>query len=290
MKKPKNTSYLMKNIFLVLLGNIIYATTVKLFLLPANLMSSGTTGIALVINHLTDFSIPLFIALFNIAALVVGLIFLGKKFFMTTILSSLLYPAFLEVLNKILPEDIFITDKTILNVLFSGIGLGLALGLVIRSGASTGGMDIPVLILNKYFKLPISIVLYVFDFCIILCQIFYHTAEDLLYGVLLLLLTSIVLDKTLLWGDTKTEVKIISNKSEEIKGEILSEVDRGVTLLYGEGGYSGKESQIVLTVVSNRELVKIEKLVRNIDPDCFMIVSSVREVWGKGFSIEKTYK
>lgn len=288
--KKRSPAFLIKNIALVILGNIIYAATVKLFLLPAELMSSGTTGIALVINQLTNFPLTLFIALFNIAALIVGLIFLGKKFFLTTIVSSLLYPAFLEVLNRILPEDIFVTDNTILNVLFSGIGLGLALGLVIRSGASTGGMDIPVLILNKYFKIPVSISLYVFDFCIILCQLFYHTAEDLLYGILLLLLTSIVLDKTLLWGDTKTEVKIISNKSDDIKREILSEVDRGVTLLYGEGGYSGEEGKIVLSVISNRELVKVERLVRHIDPDCFMIVSSVREVWGKGFSIEKTYK
>ncbi|MBE6626468.1 MAG: YitT family protein [Ruminococcaceae bacterium] len=288
--EKKRLKSLLKSTALVLIGNIIYAGTVKLFLLPANLMSSGTTGISLVVNHLTDFPIPLFIALFNIAALALGLVFLGKKFVMTTVFSSLLYPAFLEVLNRILPEDLFVTDNMLLNVLFSGIGLGLALGLVIRAGASTGGMDIPVLILNRYFKLPVSVSLYVFDFCIILCQTFYHTAEDLLYGILLLLLTSIVLDKAVLLGVNKTEVKIISDKHSEIRSVILSEIDRGVTMLYGEGGYSHEEKQIVLTVVSNRELAKIEKLVRNVDPGCFMIVSTVREVWGKGFSIDKTYK
>ena len=151
-------------------------------------------------------------------------------------------------------------------------------------------MDIPVLILNRYFKIPVSVSLYVFDFCIILCQTFYHTAEDLLYGILLLLLTSIVLDKAVLLGVNKTEVKIISDKHNEIRNVILSEIDRGVTMLYGEGGYSKDEKQIVLTVVSNRELAKIEKLVRSVDPGCFMIVSTVREVWGKGFSLEKTYK
>lgn len=290
MEKRRKLLSLLKSAALVLVGNIIYAGTVKLFLLPSNLMSSGTTGISLVVNHLTSFPIPLFIALFNIAALIVGLIFLGKKFAMTTVFSSLLYPAFLEIFNRIHPGDIHITDNMLLNVLFSGIGLGLALGLVIRAGASTGGMDIPVLILNRYFKIPVSISLYVFDFCIILCQTFYHTAEDLLYGILLLLLTSIVLDKAVLLGVHKTEIKIISEKHDEIRSVILSEIDRGVTMLYGEGGYSQEEKQIVLTVISNRELAKIEKLVRAVDPSCFMIVSTVREVWGKGFSIEKTYK
>lgn len=290
MEKRRKLLSLLKSAALVLVGNIIYAGTVKLFLLPSNLMSSGTTGISLVVNHLTSFPIPLFIALFNIAALIVGLIFLGKKFAMTTVFSSLLYPAFLEIFNRIHPGDIHITDNLLLNVLFSGIGLGLALGFVIRAGASTGGMDIPVLILNRYFKIPVSISLYVFDFCIILCQTFYHTAEDLLYGILLLLLTSIVLDKAVLLGVHKTEIKIISEKHDEIRSVILSEIDRGVTMLYGEGGYSQEEKQIVLTVISNRELAKIEKLVRAVDPSCFMIVSTVREVWGKGFSIEKTYK
>ena len=288
--EKKRLKSLLKSTALVLIGNIIYAGTVKLFLLPSNLMSSGTTGIALVINHMIRFPIPLFIALFNVAALIVGLIFLGKKFAMTTVFSSLLYPAFLEIFNRILPYDLHITDNMLLNVLFSGMGLGLALGLVIRAGASTGGMDIPVLILNRYFKIPVSVSLYVFDFCIILCQTFYHTPEDLLYGILLLLLTSIVLDKAVLLGVNKTEVKIISDKHNEIRNVILSEIDRGVTMLYGEGGYSKDEKQIVLTVVSNRELAKIEKLVRSVDPGCFMIVSTVREVWGKGFSLEKTYK
>ena len=290
MEKRRKLLSLLKSAALVLVGNIIYAGTVKLFLLPSNLMSSGTTGISLVVNHLTSFPIPLFIALFNIAALIVGLIFLGKKFVMTTVFSSLLYPAFLEIFNRIHPGDIHITDNMLLNVLFSGIGLGLALGFVIRAGASTGGMDIPVLILNRYFKIPVSISLYVFDFCIILCQTFYHTAEDLLYGILLLLLTSIVLDKAVLLGVHKTEIKIISEKHDEIRSVILSEIDRGVTMLYGEGGYSQEEKQIVLTVISNRELAKIEKLVRAVDPSCFMIVSTVREVWGKVFSIEKPYK
>jgi len=276
-------------IALVIVGNIIYALTVKLFLLPANLISSGTTGLALIANELFGFSMPVFIFVFNLLMLIVGLVILGKRFVATTILSSALYPLFLGILNRIMGE-VAITDNTLLNVIFSGLGLGIALGTVLRQGASTGGMDIPPLILKRYFKIPIAVSLYVFDFCIMLGQMFYHEPEDLLYGIILLILTSLTLNKVLIVGTTKSEVKIVSLKSDEIRREILSEIDRGVTMMYGKGGYIGKETEIILSVVSNREINKIEKIVRKIDPESFMIITNVVEVWGRGFSKEKKYR
>jgi len=277
-----------RNLLMILAGNTLYALTVTLFLLPSNLMSSGTTGIALVVNHLSGLSISTFVLIFNIFMLVMGLLFIGKTFVMTTIVSSLYYPMILKVFENLL-TDVFITDNMILNTVYSGIGIGLALGIVMRAGASTGGMDIPPLILNKYFKIPVSVTLWVFDFIILTAQIFYHPVEDLLYGIILILTTSIMLDKMMLLGTTKTEIKIISTKIEGIRQGILSELDRGVTLLNGESGYMKHDMQIILSVVSNRELVKLQRLVRMIDPDCFMIVNRVSEVWGRGFSAEKKY-
>ena len=274
---------------LVLLGNLLYAMTVKFFVLPANLVSCGTTGIALVVNHLTNIPISAFILCFNIAMLAVGWWILGRQFAMTTILSSLFYPIALEVLNRIF-GDVLITDNQILNVLFAGMGLGLSLGIVLRCGASTGGMDIPPLILNKYFRIPVSAGLWVFDFCIMLAQMPFHTAEDMLYGMLLLIAISVTLNKAMLFGTSKTEVKIISGKAIEIRDAILSKVDRGVTLLHGEGGYLHSDTEVILSIVANHELVKIEKQARQIDPDCFMIISHVTEVWGRGFSYSKGHK
>jgi len=277
-----------RSIAMILAGNTIYALTVVLFLLPSNLMSSGTTGIALIVNHLTGLPVSTFVMIFNIVMLIVGFLLLGKKFAMTTIVSSLYYPMILKVLEKVL-AGVSITDNMILNALYSGIGIGIALGIVMRAGASTGGMDIPPLVLNKYFKIPVSVSLYVFDFCIMSAQIFYHPLEDLLYGIILLLSTSIMLDKMMLLGTTKTEIKIISAKTEEIRQAIIRELDRGVTLLNAESGYMKNDMQVVLSVVSNYELVKVQKIVRLIDPDCFMIVNRVSEVWGRGFSAEKKY-
>lgn len=274
------------SLLMVIVGNILYAFTVKFFIIPANLISCGTTGIALVVNNLTGIPLSTFIFVFNMVMLTLGWAILGRQFAMTTILSSLFYPIALEVLNLVF-GDYQITENLLLNTIFGGIGLGCSLGIVLRAGASTGGMDIPPLILKKYFHIPVSVSLWTFDFCIMLCQMFYHTLEELLYGIVLLMLISFMLNKVLLLGTSRTEVKIVSEKHEEIRRAILSDIDRGCTLLHAQGGYGRKETEVILSIVSNYELPRIQQLARDIDPNCFMIISQVSEVWGRGFSYGK---
>ena len=272
----------------VILGNVFYAFVIRLFLLPGNLMTGGTTGIGLVVKHFTGTSISGFVLVFNIVMLIVGWTLLGKKFALTTVISSFTYPIALEAANHIF-GDLVITTDPMLNTIFAGLGIGIGLGIVIRTGASTGGMDIPPLVLNKYFRIPVSVSLNIFDMLILVLQIVYNPPERVLYGVLLVMIYTTVLDKVLMMGNTKTEVKIISSQVEEIRQAILAQVDRGVTMLYGEGGYRQKQTQIVLSIVSNRELPQVEKLIRHIDPEAFMIVSRVTEVRGRGFSLSKHY-
>ena len=272
----------------VILGNILYAFVIRLFLLPGNLMTGGTTGIGLVVKHFTGTSISGFVLVFNIVMLIVGWTLLGKKFALTTVISSFTYPIALEAANHIF-GDLVITTDPMLNTIFAGLGIGIGLGIVIRTGASTGGMDIPPLVLNKYFRIPVSVSLNIFDMLILVLQIVYNPPERVLYGVLLVMIYTTVLDKVLMMGNTKTEVKVISSQVEEIRQVILAQVDRGVTMLYGEGGYRQEQTQIVLSIVSNRELPQVEKLIRHIDPEAFMIVSRVTEVRGRGFSLSKHY-
>jgi uncharacterized membrane-anchored protein YitT (DUF2179 family) len=277
------------SVLCVLAGNALYALTVKLFLLPSDVIVGGTTGISLFVEHTFGVSISLFILIFNILMLIVGLIILGKKFALTTIISSFAYPVFLELFNHCF-GDLVLTTDPFLSTLFSGLGIGIALGVVIRSGASTGGMDIPPLVLNRFFKIPVSVSLYVFDFCILILQFSFTPIDKILYGIVLTLIYTVVLDKILLKGTSKTEVKVISQKTEEIRSAILSQLDRGVTILYGEGGYLQEKSQILMSVISNREVIQIERLIHQIDPECFMVVSRVSEVSGRGFSMKKKYR
>ncbi len=286
MNDDLRMNWSVRSIAAIFLGNVLYALAVKVFLLPANLVSGGATGIALAANHLTGVSVSGFLFLVNMSMLILGLIVLGKAFVATTLASTFLIPAALEVFDRLL-GDFVLTDDILLCTLFAGLGVGVSLGIVIRTGASTGGMDIPPLILYKCFRVPVSVSLYAFDVCILLLQAPFQEAENILYGIVFVLLSAIALDKTMMIGTTQTEVKIMSGKSEEIREAILKQLDRGVTLLNAEGGYLHDKSQMIFSVISNRELFKLEKIVHGIDPASFMVVTRVSEVKWRGFSMDK---
>ena len=289
MDKKQNISRFALSLLCVVVGNFLYALAVKLFLLPTGLVAGGTTGIALAVNHFFGMPVSLFVLIFNVAMLIAGYLILGKQFALTTVVSTFVYPFALEVFDRLL-GDYIMTNDILLCTVFTGFGIGISLGVVIRNGASTGGMDIPPLILNKLFRIPVSASMYVFDVCILLAQAIFSPAENVLYAVMMVIVYTIVLDKVLFMGTSKIEVKIISEKSDEIRTAILKTLDRGVTMLDGEGGYLHNKTQLVLSVISNRELPKLEKLAHNIDSECFMIISHVKEVRGRGFSMHKQYR
>ena len=168
--------------------------------------------------------------------------------------------------------------------IFSGLGIGASLGIVIREGASTGGCDIPPLILHKKTGISVSGILSGMDYGILLLQAFSNPPEKILYGFLVILLYSLTMDRILLSGAQKTEVRIVSRHADEIRKEILTEVDRGVTVLAGAGGFTGEEETLLLSVISNRELPAVEKIIRAVDPEAFVVISRVAEVSGRGLN------
>ena len=126
--------------------------------------------------------------------------------------------------------------------------------------------------------------------CVLIPQMLFRPIENVLYGIILVLIYSVMLNKTLLMGTSKTEVKIVSQQAPAISEAILQQVDRGVTFLHGEGGYLHQPTEVILSVLSNRELPKVSQIVRNIDPEAFLIITEVKEVHGRGFSIKKYHK
>ena len=274
---------------IVATGNLLYALTVKLFVLPTGLVMGGTTGLGLTANYLTGVPISAFVLAFNMVMLLLGLCVLGRRFAATTLLSSFIYPLALELWQRLL-GDYVLTEDVLLCTLFAGLGVGVSLGIVIRAGASTGGMDIPPLILNRLFRAPVSVCMYFFDVCILLSQGLFQSPEKLLYGVVLVMIYTMVLDKMLLMGTSRIEIKVVSEKSEEIRQAILQDLNRGVTLIQTESGYLRQNTQLVLSVLSSRELPKAEKLIHQIDPECFLMVSRISEVKGRGFSMQKKYR
>lgn len=279
----------LRDITIVLFGNLLYACGIALFVLPGGLITGGTTGIALFVNHVTNIPISTFVFLFNTIMFLLGLFILGKKFAATTAISTFCYPLWLGFIQNLIGNYI-ITDDPVLCMIFGGFLIGASLGLVIRSGASTGGMDIPPLVLNKLFHIPISAMLYVFDLLILLLQAFHCSGEEILYGILLVLVYTIVLENFLMMGTSKVEVKVVSQKSDEIRKAILTQIDRGVTLLEGRTGYLQQDTEVLFSVVSTRELSRTRRLIHNIDSSAFLVISRVTEVRGRGFTEDKEYK
>lgn len=272
----------------ILFGNALYSLAVALFLEPSGLITGGATGIALAIGRLTGLPVSGLLLFINLAMLVWGWAVLGRAFALNTLASSVLSPAFLGLFEGLLAGRV-LTEDIFLCTVFAGLGIGVALGLVIRSGASTGGLDIPPLVLNKWFKLPVSATMLTFDIAVLLMQAMFSPVQQVLYGVVMVLIHTIVMDKMLMLGASRTEVKIVSSQSDAICAAILAQLDRGVTILHGEGGYTHEPSAVLLSIVSNRELPRLEKLAHSIDPTCFLIVSHVTEVSGRGFSLDKDY-
>lgn len=281
--------HLLKNIILILLGNSIYALAVTMFILPNGLITGGTTGLALLFHEWGGIDIPLFILGFNVLMFIVGGAVLGKTFAFTTLASTFFYPFALGIFQQ-LPQLQNMTSDQLLAAIYAGIMIGFGIGIVIKAGASTGGMDIPPLVLNKKMGFSISLVMYVLDVCILMGQMLFANKEQVLYGILLVLIYTLVLDKVLLLGQSKTQVQIISEKYDAINQMVNSTLDRGSTLIHSETGYRKKDCKVVLTVVANRELSRLSDLVLSIDPKAFMIINRTYQVKGRGFTMDKSYK
>lgn len=272
----------------VLLGNAILAFTVAAFILPHNFIMGGATGLGITMNHYLHLDISVVILGVNIILFVVGAIFLGKKFAITTIISTISYPLFLTFTRSI-PGIDALTSNRLLASIYAGVLLGLGIGIVIKMGASTGGTDILALIGNKHLHFPLAVCNYVVDFLVLSSQILFSDTEGVLYGILFTLLSSIVLNRVVLSGEAQIQLFVISEKYEEILAMLLKNMDVGVTLVNVETGFGRKPQQALLCIVSNRKLYVVNSAIQKIDAKAFITVSQINEVRGRGFSIERDY-
>lgn len=281
-------SKILRSNMTIILGNLVYALGIVFFILPSGLITGGTTGIGLAAKHAFGIDISLIIAIFNGIMFVLGYIFLGKKFALGTLVSTIFYPLFLHILQKLVGTYILTTDLLICTI-FGGLCIGGSIAIIVRAGGSTGGIDIPLLILQKYTGIPLSKSLYVVDSLILVLQAYYAPKLCILYGVLLVIVYTVAIEKLQAAGDSKIELEIVSKEAEKIKEAILNKLDRGVTVYYGKTGKLGNQTEIIVTVISPRELFQAEKLIMNIDPSAFIIRHRVSHVSGRGFSKDKVY-
>lgn len=274
-------------IFSVFAGNTISALGIGGFLIPAGMMMGGATGIGLAVNHYTGIPVSAVLAVLNVVLFLAGAVILGRAFALMTIISTFYSPLILEVVQQTVPAGL--TEDKMLAAVIGGLLVGLGMGLVLRVGASTGGMDIPPLILKKKAGIPVGISMYVFDFCILIVQALFAGLEKMLYSVILIIIYTVVIDKIMTIGTSQMQVKIISGAYETINRRIQEKLDRGTTFVSIKGGYLGQESYEIMTVLNARELPKLSSLVMECDPKAFMIVNRVNEVRGRGFTLGKRF-
>ena len=268
----------------VTIGNIILAFGVAVFAVPANLIVGGATGLSLILNQFIPINYATIVFGINIIILVLGYFVLGKKFAAGTVLSSFLFPIFLGIFEAI-PALQHITSDILLSAIYSGIFTGIGLGIVFRVGYSTGGMDIPPIIINKKLGISVALAMNVTDCLILFGQVFFSSFEGILYGIITVFVSTIVLDQVILMGEKNLQVLVISAKHQEIADAIFNEINRGCTFVNVTTGYLHEQQQAILCVVSNRQYAKINALVMNIDPTAFIIGSEIHSVKGRGFTL-----
>ena len=269
-------------------GNALIAFAVAAFIVPQGIIMGGATGIGLLLSRIIPLPLSMLVLTVNAALFIWGTIVLGKKFAVTTIASTFLYPAFLQAIQMI-PGITKLTDNIMLSALYGGVILGAGIGMIVRVGASTGGTDIFALIFNKWFHIPVAVLLYVVDFLVLGSQIFDSTSEQVLYGIMTLVLETVLMNRVMLLGKSQIQLFIISEKFDEIKERVLKDIDAGVTMVHIETGYGAREQKGVLCVVQNRKLYSVREIVHEIDPKAFITVTQINEVSGRGFTMEKVY-
>ena len=271
---------------MIIIGNLILAFGLCAFVTPVGLISGGASGIGIAVKSITGINISYTVYVINFIMFVIGFIFLGKKFAFGTLLSTFLYPTFIALFERI-SQLANITNDILLSALYGGLCIGLGLGLVLRVGASTGGMDIPPLLVNKKTGISVAWLINIFDCGILLLQVIFCpiTIEAVLYGITVVIITTIVVDKVIILGETKIQVLAISPKWLDIRKIIFDDINRGCTLLNVTTGYYQDKQLAVMAVVSKRELHLLNDMILEIDPTAFIISNETHSVKGRGFTL-----
>ncbi len=284
MKQLKKYAY---KYGVILLGNFFVAVGTVFFIVPAGLITGGATGIALALHEFFHFPLPLGIAAVSLTLFIIGLIFLGREFALSILVSSVFYPIFVGLCEEFVKYADITTDALVLNLAGAALFIGYGIAIVMRQGASTGGFDTVSVILNKKLGVSTALSFSIFEILSMLTQVFYSTVEQILGGVFLTLAYTALLNALLSKDIERIQVQIFSEHYEEISTLITEKFERGCTLFRIQGGYTKKASFAVQTVIGGRELFRLKEAIKKTDPKAFVTVSRISEVSGLGFTYEE---
>lgn len=272
----------LKDFALITIGILLVAISVVYFFEPNNIAAGGITGLAIVINHYLPFiSIGPLVLIMDAILFMIALIVIGAKFGAKTIYCSLLLSSSMWVMQTFIPFNV--TNDLILATIFGTLISAGGMAIVFNANASTGGTDIIAKILNKFFHFNIGKSLLMVDFLVTLLGAITFGINIGLYGLLSVIINGVIIDKIIAGFKVKIEITIISHKNNEISKYILNDLERGCTFIKGIGGFTGKDTALLYTVLDRREFIKLKNYISNIDKRAFITVGEVHEVMGEGF-------
>ncbi len=271
-----------KRTFVLILGIALLSLNYNLFLLPNNFVIGGTSGLAIIFKKLFNLSPTIFLYLSSLILIFLSFIFLGKEETKKNIIGSILYPIFVSLtapLAKLLLNYLEF-DSILIVVLIAGILCGFANGIIYKTGFTTGGSDIAMKILNKYYKIPEGKSLFTVNIIIMICGAFIFGANKFIYSLIILCLNSVLIDRILIGISNSKLFFIHTKKTEEIRKFILKDLKTGVTILNAQGGFSKEENQVLMCVVPTKDYYYFKETVLEIDSKAFFVINDCYEVAG----------
>lgn len=275
----KNFLQLAKETFIVTLGCMIMAFNVNYFFLGNKLAQGGVGGLSLIVHYLSHIDISYIYFGLNVPLIIVAYIFIGKEFVVKTLYATVVLTISLKIFGNFREP----LDEILMASILGGALNGIGIGIVFYAGGSTGGTDIIAKIINKYYGIALGKVLLAMDFIILSLVAFIFGKIIFMYTLISLIVTAKIVDLVQEGIYSAKGVTIITNKTEELKNRIMQDVERGLTIINAQGAYTQRDVSMLYCVVGKYQLMKVKNIVKEVDPEAFMIVSHVHEVIGKGF-------
>ena len=286
MKLGKSKFGIAWNILMILVGAAIYAASVEWFYIPADLTTGGLTGIALILNKLFSLPVGMLVLIMNVPLFLLGGKRIGKVFFLASLLGVVTSSILIDSFAAWLPPMTFLDNDRLLCSIMAGIGSGVGLGLVMSAGGSTGGSDIISLLISRSHEhLSVGRLIMIIDIIIVAANsIIFRDISAALYTGIAMYLSGEVIDSLMYGANIATVAFIITKQKEAVSKELIETLDRGVTILNGTGAYTGTDQSVLICAVGRRQLTTLKRLVRQSDPNAFVILSEARDVIGAGFT------
>lgn len=272
------------NYSLIVIGSFILASGFVLFITPYKIVPGGVYGIAIVLHYLFDVPVGLMALTMDIPLTIIGIRVLGPRFGYKTVIGFLLTAFFVDGLTMLYGSEPLVAGEPLLSSIYGGVFIGIGLGLIFKSKATSGGTDIVAMIISKYTKMPVGqLLIYVDSVIVLLGLVFFKDWRIPLYSLIVIFITGQVVDVILQGVNYDKTLFIISDRYQEIRDKIINDLNRGGTFIEGKGMYNGSDKTIIFAVVNRREMAILQEYIHQVDPNAFVTVINANEILGEGF-------